>query len=52
MLAGSEFHVCGAATENARRASSVLTLEATAEQTSSTCEIEEQAGYVYIHIIY
>ena len=26
MLAGSEFHVCGAATENARRASSVLTL--------------------------
>ena len=27
MLAGSEFHVCGAATENARRASSVRTLE-------------------------
>ena len=26
MVAGSEFHVCGAATENARRASSVRTL--------------------------
>jgi len=28
------------------------TIEATAEQTSTTCEIEEQAGYVYMHIIY
>jgi len=27
MSAGREFHVCGAATENARRASSVLAVE-------------------------
>jgi len=30
--------------------SALWTIEATAEQTSTTCEIEEQAGYVYMHI--